>query len=116
MKKTILFIVIIAIIIGVGLIISKLMKNNNSSDAMSNQNITTQITIAEVAKHADASDCWLVLEGKVYNVTDFIPNHPGGERIIQGCGKDATDLFNGRGHSERARGLLPKYQIGVLAK
>lgn len=83
---------------------------------MNNQMAITQITITDVSKHANASDCWLALDGKVYNVTDYVSYHPGGKAILQGCGKDATDLFNAQGHSERVDILLPKYQVGVLVK
>ena len=71
------------------------------------------VALADVAKHATASDCWMAIDGKVYNVTSFIPNHPGGEAILRGCGKDASDMFNSR-HGERAKALLPSFYIGDL--
>jgi cytochrome b involved in lipid metabolism len=44
-----------------------------------------------VAKHTSADDCWVVLYGNVYDVTGFLPNHPGGAKIIlKLAGKDAT--------------------------
>lgn len=80
-------------------------------------------TLAQVAEHPDKNSCWLALEGKVYDVTPFVASglHPGKEAILQGCGKDATELFNNRpnesgAHSERARSMLPKYLIGELAQ
>lgn len=82
-------------------------------------------TLEEVAQHASRESCWLALDGKVYDVTPFIASgfHPGKEAILQGCGKDATELFNTRPmaqspspHSERARSMLPKYYIGELVK
>lgn len=77
------------------------------------------ISIDEVGAHANADSCWIVIEGKVYDVTSFIPNHPGEEAILMGCGKDATEMFNSRpsdgtSHSSRARSILSDYQIGVL--
>ena len=79
------------------------------------------ITLDEIAKHTDSSSCWMAIEGKVYDVTGFIPGHPGGDAILQGCGKDATAIFNSRpndgtSHSDRARSILANYQIGVLAQ
>lgn len=78
-------------------------------------------SLAEVAKHATATDCWMAIEGNVYDVTTFIPTHPGGQAILQGCGKDATQLFNNRpgegdSHSPRARTLMKDYLIGTLAQ
>lgn len=73
-------------------------------------------TLAEVATHNNENDCWLVIENKVYDVTSFIPDHPGGQEIIRGCGKDATSLFQGeREHQEgNAAAYLPSYEIGKL--
>jgi cytochrome b involved in lipid metabolism len=81
-------------------------------------------TLAEVQAHATKDDCWLAIEGKVYNVTPMTSSgkHPGGEAILQGCGKDATALFNtrpmgsGTPHSDKARGNLAIFGIGNLSK
>lgn len=81
----------------------------------------TSYTLAQVAAHATAADCWMVIHGAVYDVTTFIPDHEGGDEILRGCGKDATSLFEARPterntpHPRDARELLPQYQIGVLA-
>ncbi|CAK7213914.1 hypothetical protein SEUCBS140593_002007 [Sporothrix eucalyptigena] len=49
----------------------------------------------EVAKHASADSCWVILYGNVYDVTEFLPSHPGGSRIIlQLAGKDCTEEFD----------------------
>ena len=74
-------------------------------------------TLSDVASHSSKNDCWMVIEGNVYDVTFFIPNHPGGSRILQGCGKDATDLFTGQSpmgkiHSRMARNILKNLQVG----
>ncbi len=54
----------------------------------------TGITMAQVAKHSTASDCWLVVDAKVYNVSSFENQHPGGaQAIIKECGKDASAVF-----------------------
>lgn len=52
------------------------------------------IAMVEVAKHATKDDCWVVILGKVYDVTAAISQHPGGEKaIINQCGKDGTQAF-----------------------
>ncbi|CAK7244561.1 MAG: hypothetical protein STHCBS139747_006105 [Sporothrix thermara] len=49
----------------------------------------------EVAKHTSADSCWVILYGNVYDVTEFLPSHPGGSRIImQLAGKDCTEEFD----------------------
>ncbi|KAJ5657172.1 uncharacterized protein N7484_000821 [Penicillium longicatenatum] len=50
---------------------------------------------AEVAKHNTRESCWVVLYGKVYDVTDFLSSHPGGAKIIlKLAGKDATEEYD----------------------
>ncbi|RSM14912.1 hypothetical protein CEP52_001077 [Fusarium oligoseptatum] len=49
----------------------------------------------EVAEHNSAKSCWVIVHGKAYDVTDFLPEHPGGSKIIlRYAGKDATDEFD----------------------
>ncbi len=80
---------------------------------------TGGITLADVAKHATEQDCWMVIHDNVYDVTKFIPNHPGGKAILMGCGKDATKMFeqrpgDGGSHGGGARSQLEQFQIGNL--
>ncbi|KAK9454728.1 FMN-dependent dehydrogenase-domain-containing protein [Dipodascopsis uninucleata] len=52
------------------------------------------ITGAEVSKHNSKDSCWVIVHGKCYDVTEFLPEHPGGQRIIlKYAGKDATKEF-----------------------
>jgi cytochrome b involved in lipid metabolism len=84
----------------------------------------TTYTLAQIAEHGSSESCWMAIEGKVYDMTPFVKSgfHPGKDAILQGCGKNATELFNtrptgtGTPHSERARSMLPKYFIGDFAQ
>merc|ERR1712061_419696 len=52
-------------------------------------------TLDEVAKHTSKSDCWVVVNGQVLDVTSFLAEHPGGElAILTFAGKDASEEFN----------------------
>lgn len=78
-------------------------------------------TLAEIAKHSTATDCWMAIEGKVYNATPAISSHAGGDVILQGCGIDATKLFNqrpgeGTPHPAKVDPMLAQLYIGDLAK
>ncbi|KAI5794370.1 FMN-dependent dehydrogenase-domain-containing protein [Peziza echinospora] len=56
--------------------------------------LNTQLTGLEVAKHNTAESCWVIVHGKAYDVTEFLPEHPGGSKIIlKYAGKDATEEF-----------------------
>ena len=51
--------------------------------------------IETVAKHNTAESCWVILYGDVYDVTRFIPEHPGGQKVIlQLAGTDATEEYD----------------------
>jgi len=45
-------------------------------------------------KHNKRQDAWMVLNNKVYDVTNYIPFHPGGAKILAGVGRDATELYS----------------------
>eukprot|EP01122_Echinamoeba_exundans_P012860 TRINITY_DN54_c2_g1_i1.p1 TRINITY_DN54_c2_g1~~TRINITY_DN54_c2_g1_i1.p1 ORF type:complete len:528 (+),score=134.02 TRINITY_DN54_c2_g1_i1:103-1686(+) len=76
---------------------------------------TRSFSAEEVAKHNKASDCWVVVKGKVYDVTKFLEEHPGGKKILlNASGADATakfDQYHGSDVLERYANLC----IGNLA-
>merc|ERR1712032_793004 len=52
-------------------------------------------TLEDVAKHNTEKDCWVVVNGEVLDVTEFLPEHPGGKKaILLYAGRDATEEFN----------------------
>lgn len=78
-------------------------------------------TLAEVSKHSSQKDCWLAINGSIYDVSKYIIEHPGGSSsIIQTCGSDATVAFKtmnrsgNKSHSSFANQLLNDYFIGKL--
>ncbi|XP_073131506.1 cytochrome b5-like isoform X2 [Henckelia pumila] len=69
----------------------------------------------EVAGHNKHKDCWIIISGKVYDVTPFMEDHPGGDEVLlSATGKDATDDFEDVGHSDSAREMMDKYLIGEI--
>ena len=76
----------------------------------------TDIPRTEVAQHATADDCWSIVNGNVYDLTQWINEHPGGSGPIESmCGVDATAAFNnqhsGQGEPEAD---LATFQIGTV--
>ncbi|ESZ90205.1 putative mitochondrial cytochrome b2 [Sclerotinia borealis F-4128] len=53
-----------------------------------------KLTGQEVAEHNSGESCWVIVHGKAYDVTEFLPEHPGGPKIIlKYAGKDATEEY-----------------------
>ena len=73
-------------------------------------------TMAQVAEHATSGDCWTAIDGKVYDLTDWEDQHPGGAaRIVSLCGTDGTSAFSDQhGSQSEPNETLAQYQIGVL--
>ncbi len=126
--KTILVFLILAVIFS-GCVQTNTTTNQNNSDT-TNKSMQKEMNemmnemhgfnIKEIAKHNSEKDCWLLINGKVYDVTGFEETHSGGKAILEGCGKDATALFesrpmgSGTPHSDNARELLSEFYIGNL--
>jgi L-lactate dehydrogenase (cytochrome) len=63
--------------------------------AIHSPNLGATANTSAVAKHNTAESCWVVLYGNVYDVTRFVPNHPGGAKpILQLAGADATEEYD----------------------
>jgi cytochrome b involved in lipid metabolism len=75
---------------------------------------------AELVKHNSSQSCWLLISGKIYDVTTFLPDHPGeAKTILPTCGTDATSAYatmgsKGKSHSSNATAMLADYYIGDL--
>lgn len=74
------------------------------------------IALAEVEENDSPDSCWAVIDGTVYDLTEWIDRHPGGpDRIEQLCGTDATDQFSQQhGGSQGPEGQLDQFEIGSL--
>jgi cytochrome b involved in lipid metabolism len=75
------------------------------------------ITLDELAKHNSRNDAWIAVAGNVYNVSEYLPFHPGGEGILlDHCGKDSTNEFELTHSFVNHLLLMGKYQVGYLLK
>ncbi|KAK7338109.1 hypothetical protein VNO77_18708 [Canavalia gladiata] len=72
-------------------------------------------TFKDVAKHNRKKDCWIIVRGKVYDVTPFLEDHPGGdEALLSSTEKDATVDFEDVGHSDSAIEMMEQYFVGEV--
>lgn len=69
---------------------------------------TTKISKSELSKHNNDKDCWVSIDNKVYDLTDFLDEHPAGpQSILDLAGKDATEIFD----SVHTRGMLDDFEV-----
>lgn len=77
------------------------------------------ISAAELARHNTVDSCWKAINGRVYDVSGYIDQHPTPASVLTDwCGRESTsawdDKGNGRGHSAFAERLLAGMVVGVL--
>lgn len=84
-----------------------------------------KVTPAELARHDKPADCWMAIDGKVYELHGFIDLHPSASGVMEPyCGKEATRAYvmiesgklKGKPHSERASEMLEEYLVGTLGR
>lgn len=74
-----------------------------------------KISLKELQQHNTQFDCWTAYNGKVYNITNYLPYHPGGvPKLMLGAGKDCTALFNRYHQWVNCHSMLSKCLIGTL--
>lgn len=133
-KKTIISIIILLAVVIIAVLLMKkepeietpIEETSPRNDIVIDNTVSTSTepvktvrsySLAEVALHDKPTDCWLVIDSKVINPTDFIAKglHPN-DKILSGCGKDATSIFkNIPKHSgPTPQEALKAYEIGVL--
>lgn len=130
----VLFTIIIASVGSAALIISEEKKGKPSTKLASLDFIDSAagltqseaelggIAFAEISGHDSSDDCWMILEGSVYDFTSFLDGHPGGaESMVSYCGQDGSvafitkDVTPPSDHTAFARELLGQYYLGKVA-
>ena len=88
------------------------VKNNNPLPT------DTVNPFSDVAKHSQKSDCWMIIDGHIYNISSYFGSHPGGDAALEKyCGSDASLAFSSKdktpatAHSADARALLQQYLV-----
>lgn len=78
---------------------------------------SASLTMTQVKINNSASSCWSVINGNVYDLTNWIAAHPGGRSaILSLCGVDGTNAFTSQHSGEsRPESRLANYLLGKLA-
>lgn len=84
----------------------------NSKDSSEMSKATAKFTWAEVKKHNNPADAWMVYKDKVYDVSGWY-EHPGGAVIFTHAGDDMTDIFAAF-HAPGSQNMMKKFLIGDL--
>ncbi|KAJ3788978.1 FMN-dependent dehydrogenase-domain-containing protein [Lentinula aff. detonsa] len=73
-------------------------------------------SLQEVSKHNNTKSCWVIIDKKVYDVTDFLQEHPGGSSIIlKYAGRDATGAYEPIHPSDALeKNLSPSQHLGPV--
>jgi fatty acid desaturase/cytochrome b involved in lipid metabolism len=87
--------------------------NGNSNKA--GQSNLKKYSWKEVEQHKNHDDIWIVVKGKVYDVTSWIPKHPGGvQMLLSNGGREATAAFVSY-HPLYVQNKLEQYLIGEVS-
>lgn len=98
----------------VGVKIAKATPTGTPTSSATPTSASAGFTKATVAQHNSKEDCWSYLDGKVYNFTLWIKEHPGGEDVvISMCGNIGADLLRGH-HGTEVDSYLAPYLLGEL--
>ena len=89
---------------------------STASDTDTAEMVGEAYTMEEIAKHDTEDDCWIVVNGLVYDCTEYLSDHPGGAAsITMNAGEDCSEEFTSI-HSEKAWKDLEPWRIGWVTE
>ncbi|EFA85696.1 hypothetical protein PPL_00925 [Heterostelium album PN500] len=91
--------------------VKKVVKQNSYEAKRANPKF---YTAEEVSVHNKETDLWLIIDGKVYDVTPYVDKHMGGMAIMNNAGKDSSKGFHGDQHPVKVQQILDEFYIGEL--
>ena len=122
MNKNLPIVIVVLALLAVGGIL--LFAKNESTTATQGEQATSTGTVStekffsltDIATHSGRASCYSAIEGKVYDLTAWIDQHPGGaQNILSICGKDGTAAFVAQhGGKQKQADILKTFLIGEL--
>lgn len=109
--------VVILLFAGYGLMNRPTLPVNQSTPQQTPAPTTKTYTLSDVKSHNSQASCWSAINNKVYDLTEWINEHPGGaSRIIGICGLDGSSEFNSEHQGQkRPANELAEFYIGNLS-
>ncbi|KAF6155886.1 hypothetical protein GIB67_039217 [Kingdonia uniflora] len=106
---------VLGFLLGAFLMITRSRKPGNETVIdTSNKKASKLYTRAEVLLHNERSNCWIIIKEKVYDITPYVEEHPGGDAILAHAGDDSTEGFFGPQHATRVFDMIEDFYIGEL--
>ncbi|XP_072967557.1 cytochrome B5-like protein isoform X1 [Typha angustifolia] len=116
MEIVVIITLIFLIALGALFIIPRSRNRSKAKGTRSNVDgkILRTYTKEEVTLHRTRKDCWIIIKGKIYDVTPYVEEHPGGDAILNNAGGDSTEGFYGPQHATRVFDIVDEFYIGDL--
>ncbi|XP_062090903.1 cytochrome B5-like protein [Humulus lupulus] len=109
--------VLVAVFLGAFILFSRESKSGRRKDdqPIAKHNKGAKVySKAEISLHNKRTDCWIIIKDKVYDVTSYVEEHPGGDAILAHAGDDSTEGFYGPQHATRVFDMIDDFYIGNL--
>ncbi|XP_065849965.1 cytochrome B5-like protein [Euphorbia lathyris] len=94
----------------------KSAQRDNTHSYATVKKVSQVYTKSEVSLHNKRTDCWVIIKEKVYDITSYVEEHPGGDAILNHAGDDSTEGFYGPQHATRVFDMIDDFYIGELEK
>jgi len=111
---TIVMTLVLAVYISMTFLLPIVTRTNKSVTANATVKRAGPFKESDVAVHNKDTDLWIILNSKVYDVTPFVIEHPGGDAIMRNAGADSTVGFYGPHHGTKVFEMLDDFYIGDL--
>lgn len=94
----------------------KFKKSNNVKNIDPSE-FPVRISKAELARHNTPDNCWISLNGKIYNISAYLDYHPGGvDILLKFAGKECLSIFMKYHRWVNYERILDDCFIGFLVK
>ncbi|GLT98514.1 hypothetical protein SLE2022_160160 [Rubroshorea leprosula] len=107
---------VLGVLLGFFVLIPRGRKSGQVKQVPNHGKVSKSYNKAEVALHNKRTDCWIIIKDKVFDVTSYVEEHPGGDAILTHAGDDSTEGFYGPQHATRVFDMIDDFYIGDLKK